>query len=220
MKETIKKEDPNLNKEQIVDWYMKDTLEGKVGDNVYLFCKDHNIDESHFYQFFNGFEGIENYFFSLLFGKTVDTLRNSKDYEGFKGQEKLLSFYYTFFGNMTQNRTFVMHLLRKKQIRDLEKFRLLRKDFLGFVKALDIEKIGIKNEHLNKLRDHNLAEGAWIQFMGILRFWLHDDSAGFEKTDVFIEKSTVAGFELINTKPIQSIIDLGKFLWKETRHSL
>jgi hypothetical protein len=44
---------------------------------------------------------------------------------------------------------------------------------------------------------------------------MKDSSTSFEKTDVFIEKSIHASFDLIDTKPIKSIIDLGKFLLKE-----
>ena len=48
-----------------------------------------------------------------------------------------------------------------------------------------------------------------------LKFWLDDDSADFEKTDLFIEKSIAATFELANTKPLKSVVDFGKFLFKE-----
>ena len=42
-----------------------------------------------------------------------------------------------------------------------------------------------------------------------------DDSADFEKTDLFIEKSIAASFELAHTKPLKSVVDFGKFLFKE-----
>ena len=44
---------------------------------------------------------------------------------------------------------------------------------------------------------------------------MEDDSADFEKTDLFIEKSIAASFELANTKPLKSVVDFGKFLFKE-----
>jgi ubiquinone biosynthesis protein COQ9 len=49
----------------------------------------------------------------------------------------------------------------------------------------------------------------------ILKFWMEDESPAFEKTDIFIEKSVKASFELMNITPIESLIDLGKFLYKE-----
>jgi hypothetical protein len=48
-----------------------------------------------------------------------------------------------------------------------------------------------------------------------MRFWLDDSSASFEKTDIFIEKAVNASFDLIDIKPLKTVIDLGKFLFKE-----
>jgi hypothetical protein len=48
-----------------------------------------------------------------------------------------------------------------------------------------------------------------------LKFWLDDVSPKFEKTDIYIEKSVNLSFELMDTAPIDSLIDLGKFIFKE-----
>ena len=40
-----------------------------------------------------------------------------------------------------------------------------------------------------------------------------------EKTDVLIEKSVNTVVSLLDTKPLESLIDLGKFLWKEKSNS-
>ena len=44
---------------------------------------------------------------------------------------------------------------------------------------------------------------------------MDDTSKGFEKTDVAIEKSVRVIFDVFETTPLESIIDFGKFLWKE-----
>jgi hypothetical protein len=44
---------------------------------------------------------------------------------------------------------------------------------------------------------------------------LDDESPTFEKTDLYIEKSVKATFELMNIAPIDSLIDFGKFIFKE-----
>jgi hypothetical protein len=44
---------------------------------------------------------------------------------------------------------------------------------------------------------------------------LDDTSKGFEKTDILIEKSVNTVVDLADTKPLESLFDLGKFLWKE-----
>ena len=44
---------------------------------------------------------------------------------------------------------------------------------------------------------------------------MNDDSPAFEKTDAAIEKSVNTAFDVFDNTPLESIIDLGKFLWKE-----
>jgi hypothetical protein len=51
-----------------------------------------------------------------------------------------------------------------------------------------------------------------------LKFWLDDTSASFEKTDIFIEKSVNTSFDILNIAPIKSVIDFGKFIFKEKMH--
>jgi len=59
------------------------------------------------------------------------------------------------------------------------------------------------------------SEGAWIQLAFLLKFWMEDTSTGFEKTDMAIEKSVRTVFDLFDSTPFDSVIDFGKFLWKE-----
>ena len=59
------------------------------------------------------------------------------------------------------------------------------------------------------------SEGAWIQTLFLLKYWMDDNSAGFENTDIAIEKSVRAIFDVFDTQPLESVLDFGKFLWKE-----
>jgi len=54
--------------------------------------------------------------------------------------------------------------------------------------------------------------------MMTLKFWLDDSSAGFEKKDILIEKSVNTSFDILNIAPLKSVIDFGKFLFKEKMH--
>lgn len=206
---------PKLTKDNILTQYMQDVLEGKAPENIYLFAKGLGIDEHEFYAFFNSFEGIEQHFFGLLFDKTIETVQKSDSYKDYGSREKLLSFYYTFFGNLTQNRSFVLYLLPKGKLENVRKLKGLHHKFTAYFETLDIETMDVKSERLNKLQDRALKETAWLQLLSILKFWIHDSSADFEKTDILIEKSVTAGFELINTRPLKSVLDLGKFILKE-----
>ena len=100
-------------------------------------------------------------------------------------------------------------------LNQMKKLKTLRKKFLNFIDELDLGVIDIKNKRLDDIKDSVINESYWIQMLVTLKFWLDDDSADFEKTDLFIEKSIAASFELANTKPLKSVVDFGKFLFKE-----
>ena len=72
-----------------------------------------------------------------------------------------------------------------------------------------------QQEKLQNFQEKAFLEASWIQLLLTLKFWLDDSSPSFEKTDIYIEKSVKASFELMNIAPIDSLIDFGKFIFKE-----
>ena len=92
---------------------------------------------------------------------------------------------------------------------------VFRKHFKQFIDDLDIETLDIQQEQIEKFQHKTLQESAWIQLLVTMKFWLDDTSPSFEKTDIFIEKSVNTSFDLLNIKPLKSILDFGKFLFKE-----
>ncbi|MBK4944007.1 TetR/AcrR family transcriptional regulator, partial [Klebsiella pneumoniae] len=68
---------------------------------------------------------------------------------------------------------------------------------------------------LKQVSEKTRTELIWAHFLSVLQFWKNDRSPGFEKTDMYIEKSIELGFEIINTAILGKFFDLGKFLWSE-----
>ena len=59
------------------------------------------------------------------------------------------------------------------------------------------------------------SEGAWMQLLFLLKYWMDDNSPKFERTDVAIEKSVNVIFDVFDSTPLESLLDFGKFLFKE-----
>jgi hypothetical protein len=118
---------------------------------------------------------------------------------------------------LSANRSFVTALLNedKNKLRSLSKLSELRKEFMSFYNQLEIEKIDLKQEKLIEIQEKSMSEMAWFQFLFTLKFWIEDTSIAFEKTDIFIEKSVNTSFDLMDTTPLKSLIDFGKFMWQE-----
>ena len=207
-----------INKENLVALYMDAVLDhNEVPQSVYSFAKMNHFEESEFYRFFGSFEALEAAIYELFFEKTMKTLEKSKEYKDYDAMNQLLSFYFTFFGNLTANRSYVSKSLQMAMggLNQMKKLKTLRQKFLNFIDELDLGVIDIKNKRIDDIKDSVVNESYWIQMLVTLKFWLDDDSADFEKTDLFIEKSIAASFELANTKPLKSVVDFGKFLFKE-----
>jgi len=188
--------------------------------SIYNFAKANNFEEQEFYKYFGNFNALEQSIFKEFFDNAYNLLEKNEDFKSFDSRNKLLSFYYTFFEILTMNRSFVVYMLKRDKDH-LQKHRSLLKlkeRFTLFIKHLDIVVFEVKEEKLEKAQNMSIQQSAWLQLMITIKFWLEDTSPSFEKTDIFIEKAVNTSFDLIDIKPLKSIIDLGKFLYKEKMH--
>lgn len=208
----------NITADFIINEYMDYVLEhNRQPKSVYAFAKENNFDESKFYKYFGSFDAVEVKIFSMFFDNTLNVLSKNEDYQSYDARNKLLSFYFTFFENLTANRSYVVYALNKHKdkLKTWKALSALKSAFGKFVDGLDIDTLDLREENLNKIQKSTIRNSAWVQLLITMKFWMDDSSASFEKTDVFIEKSVNASFEIMNIKPIQSLVDLGKFILKE-----
>jgi|TARA_B110000879_G_scaffold109089_1_gene146382 hypothetical protein len=205
-----------VTSDSILTAYMQHILEhGKRPKNVFLFAKELKISEQEFYQYYANFEILEQEIFTTFFTNTLELLHKNKDYEAFDAKNKLLSFYFTFFEIMNRNRSYIIHELGKDKMESMKTIAPLRKHFKNFIDDLEIDSVDLVQENLNRIKAKSLSEIAWAQLLFTIKFWKEDTSPGFEKTDVFIEKSINTTVDLVASKPFEGLIDLGKFLFKE-----
>ena len=207
-----------INEIHIVTKYI-DTLltTGKPPKSIYVFSKELAIEESEFYQYFSSFKHLEERIFALFFENAISVLEKNEDFGKYDSKNKILSLYFTYIEILTANRSYVLLALKSasNSFEYAKKLKGLKKVFGNFTETLDIDKIEINQETIEKFQDKGIQEGFWLQFLMIIKYWMEDTSSSFEKTDLFIEKSVLASFDVLETKPAKSIIDLGKFLLKE-----
>ncbi len=207
-----------IDDNKIISLYMNDVLENNHNTkNVYVFCKNNAIEESDFYSFFGSLDALKQSIWNKFFENTISTLEKDENYANYPDKNKLLSLYFTLFEILTLNRSYVVYSLLEnkegiKNLKDFKEFRNHFKDFIGNI--IENSNSGISDK-VTKITKPVFSEGAWIQFLFILKFWLDDTSKSFEKTDIIIEKSVNTIVDLLDTKPLESLFDLGKFLWKE-----
>lgn len=208
-----------IDDNHIITLYMEHILMGEEEPKtIYAFCKKNGIEESDFYTFFGSFDGLKQEIWNKFLENTISTLQNDSSFATYSPKNKLLTLYFTLFEVLTLNRSYVLYSLKdnKQGMQNLMQLKQMRTSFKEFVKG-NIATEELKISKLSKITKPFYSEGAWIQFLFILKFWMEDNSKGFEKTDIIIEKSVNTVVDLLDSKPLENIIDLGKFLWSERK---
>ncbi len=202
----------------IIEKYMTYVLEHEVvPKSSYKFCKNNQINEQDFYQFFGSIEGLQRAIWDKFYSNTKSLIEKNKEYEQFSNKDKMLTFLFSFFELLTLNRSYVLFVLQEHQnvLKNLSQLKGLRRNVKHFASELIQEANEEKNYKITRRNPKIFSEGAWLQFLFLLKFWMEDSSPSFEKTDLAIEKSVNTIFDLFDNTPLESIIDFGKFLYKE-----
>lgn len=220
-KQPTKKRAPKkktVTKDMIISAYMTQVLEhGATPMTIYKFSKEIGIEEAEFYKHFGSFENLKMGIWNAFHSNTVAVLYKDSDFDTYSNKDKMLSYFFTMFEMLTANRSYVLFALQEhrnglKNMSQLKELRMHLRSFTGdLIEAGNDEK----NYQITKNPVRLFSEGAWVQFLFLLKYWMNDNSPSFEKTDVAIEKSVKAIFDVFETTPLESIIDFGKFLVKE-----
>ncbi len=204
-------------KQELINSYMNAVLEeGHPPTNIYKFCKEGKIKEEDFYAHFGSFKGLQQAIWEAFYDNTIELLQKNKEYGDFDSKDKLLSFFYTFFELLTVNRSYVLTVTSHGGLKDkMSEYKGLRKKIKSFADDLISADNAEKSSGLAQRNTRIFSEGAWWHFMFLFKFWIDDNSPGFEKTDMAIEKSVTTVYDLFDNTPLENIIDFGKFLVKE-----
>jgi AcrR family transcriptional regulator len=203
---------------RIINAYIVQVLEtGKEPVSIYKFAQSLNLPEEEFYNYFTSFQGIKAAVWDRIFDETMAMMQAQEVYHSYSAQEKLLSFYYTWIEVLKRHRSYLLAQyeshqdFKKVAPQEVRSFRLKFKDF-----AKGIVQEGKANSEIadRKYLFDKYDEALWLETLFVFQFWLKDTSVSFEKTDVAIEKSVRLAFDLIGRTPLDSFVDLAKFLYQ------
>lgn len=206
-------------KSQFMQQYVTYTLEhDKTPESVYRFTKSMGISEAEFYEHFAGLEALESALFSEWFIDAFKQCEESAPWAEYSVREKVLAVFYTFFEALKQQRSFVL-FLKKRDGKVFTQWPAylngLRTVFLDKMKPVLNQGIESKELEARKYLDEKYADGLWLNFLFVLKFWCDDQSAGFEKTDAAIEKSVHLAMDLMGKSALDAALDFGRFLFQQ-----
>ena len=206
-----------MHTQKIVDYYTDYVLEhNKRPSSVYSFCKDLEVEETQFYDHFASFDQLESDILSRMVANAIAlATKEAEDHLDLKDpKHQLLTFYLTLAEVYKSNRSLVIFILPqlKMEISTLKVLEKSKKSFLVFLNSLDISPDFMSFIPDANIKTKTLENVAWFQFVSVLNYWLKDTSDGFEKTDIFIEKSLKLSFEISDSNVLNTMVDLGKFM--------
>lgn len=177
------------------------------------FLKYSRVNKEQFHAIFDSLSQLESTIWKNYYKKTFKQLKADKSFESMQLHEKHLSFLFVFIEFLSRDRDFVKICLSKKKENSFPK---LFKSSLWYIHKKDLNWVQEnalfgKQIPLNELYSYVL----WKQSISTVIFWLKDNSENYVDTDQFIEKSTKVLTDLVNTSPLYSMVDLGKFVYQK-----
>lgn len=205
-----------MEKNEIRDAYEKYWLEnGKRPVSVYTFVQQLGLSEAEFYERYASFEAVEKDIWRAIFEETLERLKADETYRAYGVREKLLAFYFLWVQELRGHRSYI--LLQRERVlvpgTHLDKLESFRLSFYDYIRELIKEGYQTGEVKERKFISDQYVHGFWAQALFVLRYWIKDDSERFEMTDAAIEKAVNLSFQLISSGTLDSIVDLGKFMF-------
>lgn len=190
---------------------------GERPSTVYVFMKSLDLPEEEFYKHFSTFDAVEASAWRAFFNHTLDTIKTQDVYAGYSSREKILAFYFGIVEHLKAHRSYVTWSFKntsKLQFSNpayLSDFKKMFEEFAG-----EVIQEGISAGEIidRKFISDKYKDALWVQLIFIIHFWIDDNSTEFEKTDEAIEKGVNITFDLMAQSPLDSMVEYGKFLWR------
>jgi hypothetical protein len=213
-----------MTQEKIRQAYTEYVLDnGKEPESVYAFCKKLKIKEEDFYDEYSSFPQIESEIWKALFIEARASAEREEVYQNYSVREKLLAFLYTWIETLKKNRSYILKSYEgfEKPIYTKRNVQLVdfKASFYDYVNELLMEARETREVEQRPIPQlmQRYPDLFWAKTLFILDFWIKDTSKSFEKTDTIIEKTVNTAFDLLGRSPLDSLFDLGKFIFQNKK---
>lgn len=186
---------------------------GAAPASVFKFSRELGIEERTFFAEFPNFDAVESTMWRALVDRVVEAVTSGAEWQGFSARQRVLTFLFAFTEESLAWRSLL--LLRVGKCGPLARpahLRGLEEGYKTFIRpVLD------RGRETGEIAARGALEQAfpdafYTHFRAVVDFHLKDASAGYERTDAFIEKSVALAFDLLRTQAVDSAFDFAKFV--------
>jgi len=199
---------------RIVEAYAHHLREhGKPPESVYRFAQSLDLNERDFFEQFASFDAIEGVLWQELVERVANSVSAGPEWASFSARQRLLAFYFGFVEEALNWRSLLLlHLGKIGPLARPAYLRGMESSFKAF--ASEVLQHGLASGELapRGRLEATYPEALYVHFRGLIDFNLKDESAGYERTDAFVEKTVNLAFDLLRPHAIDSAFDLIRFL--------
>lgn len=168
---------------------------------------------------FPSLHAVENEFWKQWIEAIITGVKKGKEWSTFSSKEQYLAFLFAFAGEALERRSLLEQRFAKLTLLcSPDALKGLKSSFKSF--AAELIDHGMENGEIARrgpLGDV-YPEVLYIHWRSVLKYFLKDESQGFERTDAFIEKTVEFAFDLFRTQAVDSAADLIRFLLPQIAH--
>lgn len=202
-----------MEKNEIIDHYWKYLLtEGKHPKSVYAFAEMIGIDEAKFYEHFSSLKVIEKIYWESTVTDTIAVLEADDEFAEYPVDQKLLAFFFTYITHIQKNRSRFVHYFPKMAMCDEKALKPMKHAFREFMKHIVASGVEEGTFADRKKLTESYDSLLWMHLLAVIKFYLHDESDGFQDTDAFIEKSLKVGVQSAAHGVLDSGLDFLRFM--------
>ncbi|MCP4673593.1 MAG: TetR/AcrR family transcriptional regulator [Desulfobacula sp.] len=192
------------------------TLKGLKSATMREIARQAGLGDATIYNYFPTKEAIVYGYYEDKFDAVVQQLKNIKDFNEYTFQEQLQTFFETTLELFLPDREFLEKTFKTTFFglsQHYSRIRPIKEKFMAIVE--DIFKAAIEvGEIPDQVFKELTMQFFWEYYIGVVIYWLKDDTDQFKGTTVLIDKSMDLACTSIKAGIGNKIFDMGIFLFK------
>lgn len=187
--------------------------EGHPPRSVARFCKEIGVTEEVFFKHFPSLHAVEKAFWRHWITEVISAVERGEDWKEFTARERYLAFLFALTQSASTRRSLLLERFHDiSPISHPAALERMRAEFLEFARRL-VDHGTESGEIAERRGLTTLYPGIlYVHLRWVIDQWLKDESAEFERTDAFIEKTVALAFDLFRSQALDSAADLIRFL--------
>lgn len=194
-------------------------VEGRPPVSIFKLCHGLGLSERDFFTEYASLEAVESHWWRGMMEQVIVAVESGAEWEGFTARQRMLAFLYAFTTAALEHRSLLLlRLGGVGALKAVPQWSALEARFEAFAKGLLMH--GRQQGEIVSRGPIGAVYPRALRLLlrSVIAFNLKDESAKFERTDAFIEKSVAVLFDLMGRQVLDSGFDLLRFLLPGALH--